>query len=381
MAKTSYRDCWWLIQAVNGEFGDGSYRNHTGYSIKDLIGCRPTGKQFQWIPANEIDEDDSEDQEFLRRKDSFRKLLMRLRTIIYNEFGLAIMMDSTSGQDKHGNGGYYYYLVNPELLEEDGKTLRDHIEFLAKSETKRDEWVSLEKMTNYYSGKSSSMGFMLGCVTSSGYLSDTNTSPRKTLGQENLALVQFAMKFGEVLTIKFGKVRTDIDIDAPYSFEPYQVKETEGRWYAIGNLYPLGHKESAELAVYDLDKMELAYNDENPDVAFEPTESFDYIEKLFSMSEYLHVKNIQKVIQVILTTSDDALARNLRYNPLCSAQEEIGKGQFRVFIRPSVDFLLQLCTYGDELKVDWTNKDDKDIRLLNDILNRVRSVRNDEVKA
>lgn len=367
MAKTSYRAYWWLIQAMEGEFGPGGYMDGRGYSL-DQIHIFKHHRSLDMVSSTE--------------RDKFRQDFMRWRANIYNDFGLAILMNSTSGNIKgKGNGGYFYFLANPEILDENNRTLRDLVQQLADREglSESKDRITLSDLNKTFSPTEALCSYQL--VTSYSHLSDTNTSPSKTLGQENLALVQFAMKFGEVLTIKFGKARTGIDIDAPYSFEPYQVKETEGRWYAIGNLYPLGHRESAELAVYDLDKMELAYDDENPDVAFEPAESFDYIEKLFSMSEYMHVKNIQKVIQVILTTSGDSMTRNLRYNPLCSAQEEIGEGQFRAFIRPSIDFLLQLCAYGDELKVDWTNKDDKDIRLLNDILNRVRSVRNDEVKA
>ena len=211
MAKTNYRKCWWLIQVVDGEFGAGSYRKGTGYSMRNLNDLRPIGERIDWITSHERDM--IIDEDILKNKEQFRQTMMRWRTTIYNEFGLAIMQESTSGTDRHGNGGYYYYLANPELLDEEGKTLRDHIQFLAKSEKDRGDWVSLTDMTARFTGGSSSLGFLsAGGPSTHGYLSQEGTSYRTILGEENLELIQFAMQFGEVLTIEYGKVRAGIDI-------------------------------------------------------------------------------------------------------------------------------------------------------------------------
>ena len=276
MPKTNYRECWWLVQAVAGDFENGSYRKGTGFSLRNLFDLDPPG--FSMDRAVLYDTDNIRS---VRMKDSFRQSIMRWRAIMYNEFGLAILQESDPGAiAKKGVGGYYYYLANPELLDKGGKTLKELIEFLADSETHRDSWVTVGQIEKHYRARTASMGYIsAGGPSSFGYLSKESTSYRTVLGEDNLELMQFAMQFGEVLTIKYGKMRNGVDINAPYSFEPYQLKEIEGRWYVIGNLYPLGHKELAEIAVYDLARLEFA-DEENPDVLYEPVKGFDINEKI-----------------------------------------------------------------------------------------------------
>ena len=360
MAKTCYRDCWWLIQAVAGEFGTGSFRNGTGYTMRELNNLRPMADRLTWKPVTEVDKE--VDEEYLRDKEKFRKDVNNWKAIIYNEFGLVIMMESTSGPDHHGNGGYYYYLANPDLLDKGGKSLRDHIKFLAESETKRDEWVSVQEMTELYKSGSLTMGFIsAGGSISHGYLSNSNTAYRTILGEENLPLVQFAMVVGEVLTIRYGKVRAGIDINAPYSFEPYQVKEIEGRWYAIGNLYPMGHKESAELAVYDLGRIEFAYDEENPDVRYEPIEGFEVNEYIRSKavslttSDRIRIAGDLRIID-IKTHSED-FAGYITKNPLCLAQEKLGDGKFRIYARLTNNLIVQMGAYGEEITLGLPKKE------------------------
>lgn len=348
MAKTSYKSCWWLIQIVAGDFSYGSYRNGTGYSLRNINDFRPIGERIDWISSHEremiIDEGTRQN------KEAFRQTIMRLRAIIYNEFGLAIIQESTSGPDHHGYGGYYYYLANPELLDGDSKTLRDHIQFLAESETERDNWVSLKEMTARFKGGASSMGFIsAGGQTSYGYLSKEATSYRIILGEENLELIQFAMQFGEVLTIKYGKVRTGVDINAPYSLEPYQLKEIEGRWYVIGNIYPIGHKEQAELAVYDLDRLQFA-DEENPDVSYEPVKGFDINEKI--LIDHAIKRRMGQVFALNLTAHTSEVAESITDTPLCSAQVNEGDGKFKIYIRFTNDLIIQLGAYGAELSFE-----------------------------
>lgn len=366
MAKTSYKNCWWLIQIVDGDFGSGSYRNGTGYSMRNINDFRPIGERIDWISSHERDMIIDEDT--LQNKEAFRQTMMRLRAIIYNEFGLAIMQESTSGPDHHGNGGYYYYLVNPELLDDAGKTLKDHIRFLAESETERGNWVSLKEMNARFKGNASSLGFLsAGGPTSYGYLSKEGTSYRTVLGDENLEIIQFAMQFGETLTIKYGKVRTGVDINAPYTLEPYQLKEIEGRWYVIGNLYPLGHKELAEIAVYDLARLEFA-DEENPDVLYEPVKGFniDDDKTLADICQrndlYLEggywLKHGVRTIDIMTHTGE--FAKYLSDHPLCSAQEEISKGKYRIYTTLTTDTFVMLGAYGAELSFKVIQKDDAD---------------------
>ena len=346
MAKTNYNECWWLIQALDGKWGQGSYRNGTGYSLLELNNLRPMGARIArdvWYDKENIDA--------VSRRDKFRQDTMRWRAIIYNEFGLGIKSGSDPGIiKKKGLGGHYYYLVNPELLDERGKTLREHIQFLADTEKKKESLTSLSKMSERFS-EGTSMGFIsAGGPSSFGYLSKDSTSYRTVLGEENIEIIQFAIQFGEVLTIKYGKVRAGVDINAPYSFEPYQLKEIEGRWYVIGNLYPLGHKESAELAIYDLARLQFA-DEENPDVLYEPVKGFDINEKIECYGIIKH-RSRRKVIALNLLTHTEELANYFTRYPLCSAQVDLGRGQFKIYIRYTYDLIVQLGAYGAELSFE-----------------------------
>lgn len=341
MAKTSYRSCWWLIQAVEGEYGPGSYKKGEGYDINEL------SKFYKKRFGGSLN----------------RQNFMSWRRIVFKQFGIEIPMIPDPGVIAgKGYGGYFYFLGNPERLEDGGKTLREHIEFLALNE-KDEEDVSLDPINDKYkwliptlhpttsSISGSTMGFL---STGSGMDSPSSTgiTPRIILGEDKLDDILFAMHFGEVLTIKFGKVRDGVDIDAPYSFEPYQVKEIEGRWYAIGNLYPMGNKESAELAVYDLARLELAYDEENPDVLYEPIKDFDvyyYINRMLDVDGH-HPVITGPVISVDIKLNPRVSGYIKKY-PLCSAQVRQGRNQFKLYIRFTHDLITQMGAYGDELSL------------------------------
>lgn len=346
MPKTNYRECWWLIQAVTQEWGNGSYKNGRGYSLKDLNNINME-INHEWAP---LDPENSYEQ---KKKDSFRRSLINRRANIYNEFGLAILQESTPGVIAgKGWGGYYYYLANPELLDKGGKSLRDIIRFLADSETQRTEkWVKVKDMeADYFKKQALSMGFIsAGGPSSYGYLSKESTSYKTVLGEDNLEVIQFAMQFGEVLTIKYGKMRNGVDINAPYSFEPYQLKEIEGRWYVIGNLYPLGHKELAEIAVYDLARLEFA-DEENPDVLYEPVKGFDVNDKI--LVDFAAKRKMGQVIALKLTSHTSELAKYITDTPLCSAQVDGKDGAFKIYIRFTNDLIVQLGAYGAELSFE-----------------------------
>ena len=376
MPKTNYRECWWLVQVVAGDFGDGSYKKGTGYSMRDLVDLRTDGGKINQEVLYDYDNVNSR-----RIREEFRQSLIRWRTTIYNEFGLAILMESTSGTiSGKGEGGYYYYLANPELLNEKGKTLKDHIKYLAKSETNRDSWLTVGEMSQRFKGTTSSMGYLSAGVPSThGYLSKEGTSYRTIIGEENLEIIQFAMQFGEVLTIKYGKVRAGNDINAPYSLEPYLVKEIEGRWFVIGNLYPLGHKEQAELAVYDLARLQFA-DEENPDVLYEPIKGFGINngiddEKLLD-DIYERTKKpfdgdydfvIGEVYAIDITTHTKEFAEYISEHPLCSSQERTAEGTFRIYIRVTMDLIFLFGAYGAELSFNVIPKDnlDNDFREFN----------------
>ena len=368
MPKTNYKECWWLVQVVAGDFDRGSYRNGTGYSMRNLIDLRQDGGRINQEILYGYENENSR-----RIKEEFRQSLIRWRTIIYNEFGLAILMKSDPGATRgHGEGGYYYYLANPELLNEKGKTLRELIEYLAKTEKDRESWVTVGKMEKHFMGGDSSMGYLsVGGSSTYGYLSKEGTSYRTILGEENLEIIQFAMQFGEVLTIKFGKMRAGVNIDAPYSLEPYQLKEIEGHWYVIGNLYPLGHKERAEIAIYDLGRLQFA-DEENPDVLYEPVKGFDINEE--GVIDFALKKRLGAVRAIDITTHTEEFAGYISEHPFCSAQERIADGKFRIYVCLSRDLLVQFGAYGEELGFDVLPKegDEGDFVIIQHLLNMYR---------
>ena len=360
MPKTNYKDCWRLIEAVTG--GRGSYKNGNGYSIRNLIDLGVDGGT-----VNQEVLYDYENVRSRRIREEFRQSLIRWRTIIYNEFGLAILMESTPGKIRgKGEGGYYYYLANPELLD-NSTTLREHIKFLADSEKERDDWTSIGTMTERFKGYSSSMGFIsTGGASAQGFLSKEGTSYRTILGEENLEIIQFAMQFGEVLTIKYGKVRAGVDINAPYSLEPYQLKEIEGRWFVIGNLYPLGHKELAEIAVYDLARLKFA-DDENPVVRYKPVKGFDIIKdktladvckKKHRLLEGGYFSLNDGVYAIDIMTHTTEFSRYISDHPLCSAQERTSVCGYRIYTTLTIDLFVMLGAYGAELSFKVQRKND-----------------------
>lgn len=332
MAKTNYKVCWWLIQAIDGEFGAGSYFGGRGYSLNELHKLKT---------HNNLDVLDGE------AKEKFRQDFMRWRTIIYKDFGLAILQKSDPGVIiGHGGGGHYYFLANPEILDEEGRTLREHIEHLAEMENNDSDPLSLTQISKKFTETPSSMGFISSNRSLSyGFLSQAGTKPRKILGEENLDIIQFAMQFGEIITIKYGKVKAGVAIDAPYSFEPYQLKEIEGRWYVIGNCYPIGHKEQAELAIYDLERLQLADN-ENPDIQYVPIEGFDICEQI--VIDYACKRRLGKILNLTLFSHNDEFSTYLSQHPLSAIQEEIAEGRFKIYARMTVDLIIQFGAYGDE---------------------------------
>ena len=341
---------------MTGEFDVGSYKGGCGYSLRNLNDLLPSGERvrYSWFDLSERAK---------KERDNFRHDIMRRRAIVYNEFGLAILSESDPGKELgKGEGGYYYYLANPELLDDKTKTLRSLIEFLANSETERDSWVKVGDIDDDYRNRvPSSLGFISAGGTSSyGFLSGAGTTPREILGEEDLALIQFAIKFGEVLTIKYGKVTTGVDINAPYSFEPYQVKEIEGRWYVIGNLYPMGHKEAAELAVYDLARLEFVYDEENPDVLYEPVKGFEVNEYIRSKAFPLTTANRIRIagVRIIdITAHSEDFADYITKNPLCSAQENLGDGKIRIYARLTNNLIVQMGAYGEEITLGLPKKE------------------------
>ena len=353
MANTCYKECLWLTRAITGEFGAGEFKNGDGFRLESL--AKSYSSEFHAY-YNMTD---------AKQKKRFSVSIWRLRMRLYFQFGLIIFSDSTDAAiKKKGNGGYFYYLANPEILDEGGKTLRQHMEFLAEFENNIPDTVDWDDLRKKYTPATQSMGFLSSGTSSAyGYQITPGTTPRSILGEANLQDVQFAMLVGETLTIKYGKVRAGVDINAPYTLEPYQLKEIEGRWYVIGNLYPLGHKELAEIAIYDLARLEFA-NEENPDVLYEPVKGFDIWDNV--VIDAALQRRLERVIPVDLITHTEEFADYLAQHPFCSAQERLNEKTFRTYRCVTRDFLIQLGAYGEELTIGLPRKegDEKDDRFL-----------------
>ena len=339
MANSCYKECLWLTRALTGNDGAGEFKNGDGFRLESL--AKSFSKEFHVYY----------DMTDAKEKKSFSVSIWRLRKRLYFQFGLIVFSDSTDAAiKKKGNGGYYYYLANPEILDEGGRTLLEHMEFLADFENNIPDTLDWDELKKQYTSVNQSFGFLSSGYSSTyGYQITPGTTPRRILGEACLQDVQFAMLVGEVLTIKYGKIRTGVDINAPYSFEPYQLKEIEGRWYVIGNLYPLGHKESAEIAVYDLARLEFA-DEENPDVQYEPVKGFDINEQI--LLDIALKRRIGQVIALKLSTHTTDLAEYFTNNPFCSAQVDEKEGKFKIYIRFSNDLIIQLGAYGAELSFE-----------------------------
>lgn len=338
MANTSYKECLWLTRALTGDFGAGEFKNGDGFRLESLA------KSYSSKFHTYYDMTDA------KQKKCFSVSIWRLRMRLYFQFGLIIFSDSTDAAiKKKGNGGYFYYLANPGILDEGGRTLRQHMEFLAEFENNIPDTVDWDSLRKKYTPANQSMGFLsAGDSSSYGYQITPGTTPRRGLGEARLQEVQFAMLVGEVLTIKYGKIQSGVDINAPYSFEPYQLKEIENRWYIIGNLYPLGHKELAEIAVYDLARLEFA-DEENPDVLYEPVKGFDVNDKI--LVDFASKMEMGQVIALKLTTHTSELAEYFTNTPLCSAQVDKGDSTY-IYIRFTNDLIVQLGAYGAELSFE-----------------------------
>ena len=362
MANTCYKECLWLTRAITGEFGAGEFKNGDGFRLESLA------KSYSLEFRKYYDMTDSS------QKKCFSVSIWRLRMRLYFQFGLIVFSDSTDAAiKKKGNGGYFYYLANPEILDEGGRTLRQHMEFLAEFENNIPDTVDWDDLRKKYTPTTQSMGFLsVGDSSSYGYQITPGTTPRRVLGEAKLQEIQFAMLVGEVLTIKYGKIQAGVDINAPYSFEPYQLKEIEGRWYVIGNIYPLGHKELAEIAVYDLARLEFA-DDENPDVIYEPVKGFDIWE--YRVIDFALKRRMGKVIPIDLITHSEEFADYLSKHPFCSAQEALNKKTFRIYICLTPDLLIQLGAYGEELTIGLPKKESEeqdDRQIIRELLNTLR---------
>lgn len=355
MANSCYKECLWLTRATTGYYGAGEFKNGDGFRLESL--AKFFSKEFHVYY----------DMTDAKEKKNFSVAIWRLRMRMYFQFGLIVFSDSADAAiKKKGNGGYYYYLANPEILDEGGRTLLEHMEFLADFENNIPDTVDWEDLKKKYIHTTSAMGFLsTGNSSAYGYQVMPGTTPRTILGEEKLQIAQFAMLVGEVLTIKYGKIRTGIDINAPYSFEPYQLKEIEGRWYVIGNLYPLGHKESAEIAVYDLARLEFA-DDENPDVLYEPVKEFD-IDDSKTWWEDIYQRNHRDidgrywlrsgVHTIDITTHTEDFDNYICFSPLCSAQEQISDGIYRIYINLTTDLIVMFGAYGAELSLNVIPKE------------------------
>ena len=356
MANSCYKECWWLTRAITGYYDSGEFKKGEGFRLESLAKFYTT--EFK-VYYNMLDP---------KERKSFSVMIWRLRIRLYFQFGLVVFSDSTDAAVRgKGNGGHFYYLANPDKLDDGGRTLREHMELLAKFENNIPTKVNWEELKKQYTPTTSTMGFLSAGNTSAyGYQMTPGTTPRTILGEEKLQIVQFAMLVGEVLTIKYGKIRTGVNINAPYSFEPYQLKEIEGRWYVIGNLYPLGHKESAEISVYDLARLQFA-DEENPDVLYEPVKGFDINDERtladickknnrYLEGGYFCAKGVVQTIRLMAHTEEFA---NYLYDyPLCSAQERITEGVFQIYTTLTTDLFVMLGAYGAELsfRVLWQDE-------------------------
>lgn len=158
-------------------------------------------------------------------------------------------------------------------------------------------------------------------------------------GGANLVTAVEAMQSGQVLQMSYAGFNPH-NIPSTFGIRPYAVKQSMNRWYLIGE------DEDGHIRPYAFDRIrELTPTQE----AFEFPSGFD-VEGLFVHS--VGVMTDEKPERVVIKVHDGQ-ANYVRSLPLHHSQEEV-EGEtdtFELYVRPTVDFIMKLRSYGPAIEV------------------------------
>ncbi len=231
-----------------------------------------------------------------------RKSFMRHKDAILNMFGIVIECDI-----KHG---YKYYISNPKVINDD----------------------SIE-------------GWLLSTLTVSTVLSDSISLRNRIFlenvpaGEEYLQTIILALRTNRKLTITYQRFACESYVK---TVSPYALKLFRQRWYIL--TYTGKH-----IATYALDRiLSLAISDET----FEMPEDFSPEEYY---AEYYGITTDDTPISHVIIRAYGIAPNYLRTLPLHASQKEIEQTEeytdFSYYIRPTIDFVLELISYTDGLEV------------------------------
>jgi hypothetical protein len=243
-----------------------------------------------------------EDDAVVGGKPLSRVSFYRHKDAILNMFGIIIECDT-----EHG---YKYYIANPEVLDDD----------------------SIER-------------WMLSTMTVNTVLSDSASLKDRILlenvpaGEEYLQTLILAMKTNKRITIVYQRFGAESN---ERTVSPYALKLFHRRWYLIA--YTGKH-----IATFSLDRiLSVKLSDETFEmpVDFSPQQYF---------SEYFGVTTDETPMAHIVIRASDWLPDYIRTLPLHHSQREISSNNdyvdFSLDIRPTPDFIGELISYGESLKV------------------------------
>lgn len=369
MALTNYRAYKWIIflldEAPDQKFGmtleeiNNCYRMQMDRVVNTSILTNsrlrkgvlsPDTIEKERKPFNE--DNKKTDKDYSKKDYISYKTLLNWRNAIWKEFGLIIWHPEVNGVAKNS-----YILQNGELLDEN-KTLRETIIHLAEDEQRGYVSKSPFSATNRGRKKriqpstDTSMGFVSVGNTGVDYY-NPNFGYQEIDTPEMVGITQFAMAIGEALAIKYSKISTPNNPHKGQKFvlEPQQLKYINGRWYVVGNLYEYGDKETSQVVIYDVKRIQLCEDEDLNVPTYTIKEDFDIYNLL--PSDWTEHFDPYKVVSLYLKTTGSFLDDT----PFCSTQEKLDlnvgmlHNLYKVYVKPNVDFYIQYMAYGDELRV------------------------------
>lgn len=243
-----------------------------------------------------------EDDAVVGGKPLSRISFYRHKEAILNMFGIIIECDT-----EHG---YKYYIANPDVLNDD----------------------SIER-------------WMLSTMTVNSVLSDCASLKDRILlenvpaGEEYLQTLILAMKTNKRITIVYQRFGAESN---ERTVSPYALKLFHRRWYLIAYT-------GKYIATFSLDRilsLKLSGETFEMPIDFSPQQYF---------SEYFGVTTDDTPMAHVVIRASDWIPDYLRTLPLHHSQREISSTNeyvdFALDIRPTPDFIGELISYGECLKV------------------------------
>ena len=231
-----------------------------------------------------------------------RVTFYRHKEAILNMFGIIIECDT--------DNGYKYYIANPEVLNDD----------------------SIER-------------WMISTMTVNAFLSDSASLKNRILlenvpgGEDFLQTLILAMRSNRRINIVYQRFGAD---SKERTVSPYAIKLFHRRWYLLAYT-------GKYIATFSLDRiLSMELTDETFEMPFD-----------FSPDQYFYdffgVTTDETPMAHVVIRASDWLPDYLRTLPLHHSQREISHNEeyidFALDIRPTPDFIGELISYGESLKV------------------------------